>query len=202
MTCLRNLVIGVLCQAGPVNLAPALRRQARDPHRPWATSESDSDETDITTERGALGRAPDLESGALDSAWPGKRAVARRPVWRRWPETATRLRPCHACRVGTDARLGAATWPLTRANGTRREQEKWRGWVVADYGSGGCGFGSWRQTALGWAWWACCGGVGRSVGLGKPQGARRGGAAVQIVLLGDVLNAGTVLGEELLVGPG
>jgi hypothetical protein len=31
MACLRNLVIGVLCRAGPVNLAAALRRHARDP---------------------------------------------------------------------------------------------------------------------------------------------------------------------------
>jgi hypothetical protein len=37
MACLRNLVIGVLSQAGPVNLAAALRRHARDPHRPLAT---------------------------------------------------------------------------------------------------------------------------------------------------------------------
>jgi Transposase DDE domain len=37
MACLRNLVIGVLSRAGPVNLAAALRRHARDPHRPLAT---------------------------------------------------------------------------------------------------------------------------------------------------------------------
>jgi hypothetical protein len=37
MACLRNLVIGVLCRAGPVNLAAALRRHARDPRRPLAT---------------------------------------------------------------------------------------------------------------------------------------------------------------------
>jgi predicted transposase YbfD/YdcC len=37
MACLRNLVIGVLCRAGPVNVAAALRRHARDPHRPLAT---------------------------------------------------------------------------------------------------------------------------------------------------------------------
>jgi predicted transposase YbfD/YdcC len=37
MACLRNLAIGVLCRAGPVNLAAALRRQARDPARPLAT---------------------------------------------------------------------------------------------------------------------------------------------------------------------
>jgi hypothetical protein len=34
---LRNLVIGVLCRTGPVNVAAALRRHARDPRRPLAT---------------------------------------------------------------------------------------------------------------------------------------------------------------------
>jgi predicted transposase YbfD/YdcC len=37
MACLRNLVIGVLSRAGPVNLAAALRHHARDPARPLAT---------------------------------------------------------------------------------------------------------------------------------------------------------------------
>jgi predicted transposase YbfD/YdcC len=37
MATLRNLVIGVLSRAGPVNVAAALRRHARDPHRPLAT---------------------------------------------------------------------------------------------------------------------------------------------------------------------
>jgi predicted transposase YbfD/YdcC len=37
MACLRNLAIGVLSRAGPVNLAAALRRHARDPTRPLAT---------------------------------------------------------------------------------------------------------------------------------------------------------------------
>ena len=37
MAALRNLVIGVLSRAGPVNIAAALRRHARDPHRPLAT---------------------------------------------------------------------------------------------------------------------------------------------------------------------
>jgi hypothetical protein len=37
MACLRNLAIGVLCRAGPVNLAAALRHHARDPARPLAT---------------------------------------------------------------------------------------------------------------------------------------------------------------------
>jgi predicted transposase YbfD/YdcC len=37
MAALRNLAIGVLCRAGPVNLAAALRFHSRDPHRPLAT---------------------------------------------------------------------------------------------------------------------------------------------------------------------
>ena len=37
MACLRNLVVGVLYRAGPVNLAAELRRHARDPRRPLAT---------------------------------------------------------------------------------------------------------------------------------------------------------------------
>jgi predicted transposase YbfD/YdcC len=37
MVTLRNLVIGVLSRAGPVNVAAALRRHARDPHRPLDT---------------------------------------------------------------------------------------------------------------------------------------------------------------------
>jgi predicted transposase YbfD/YdcC len=37
MATLRNLVIGVLSRAGPVNVAAALRRHARNPRRPLAT---------------------------------------------------------------------------------------------------------------------------------------------------------------------
>jgi hypothetical protein len=37
MATLRNLAIGVLSRAGPVNLAAALRRHARDPARPLTT---------------------------------------------------------------------------------------------------------------------------------------------------------------------
>jgi Transposase DDE domain len=37
MACLRNLAIGALSRAGPVNLAAALRHHARDPIRPLAT---------------------------------------------------------------------------------------------------------------------------------------------------------------------
>jgi hypothetical protein len=51
MAVLRNLVIGVLCRAGPVTLPPryaATPATHADPSRP---SGSASDETDITTER-------------------------------------------------------------------------------------------------------------------------------------------------------
>ena len=37
MACLRNLVIGALSRAGPVNLAAALRYHSRDPRRPLDT---------------------------------------------------------------------------------------------------------------------------------------------------------------------
>jgi predicted transposase YbfD/YdcC len=37
MAVLRNLVIGALSRAGPVNVAAVLRRHARDPRRPLAT---------------------------------------------------------------------------------------------------------------------------------------------------------------------
>ena len=37
MACLRNLAIGVLSRAGPINVAAALRRHAHDLHRPLAT---------------------------------------------------------------------------------------------------------------------------------------------------------------------
>jgi hypothetical protein len=37
MACLRNLAIGALSRAGPVNLAATLRHHAHDPIRPLAT---------------------------------------------------------------------------------------------------------------------------------------------------------------------
>jgi predicted transposase YbfD/YdcC len=37
MAALRNLAIGVLCRAGPLNLAAALRHHSRNPYRPLAT---------------------------------------------------------------------------------------------------------------------------------------------------------------------
>jgi predicted transposase YbfD/YdcC len=53
--CLRNLVIGVLSRAGPVNLAAALRHHSRDPHRPRPPSESPSDESNTTQGRRSPG---------------------------------------------------------------------------------------------------------------------------------------------------
>jgi hypothetical protein len=47
MACLRNLVIGVLNGAGPVDLAAALRHHARDPPDPSSPSGSPLDEPDI-----------------------------------------------------------------------------------------------------------------------------------------------------------
>jgi len=48
MACLRNLVIGALSRAGPVNLAAALAHHARDPTRSLATLGITSDTTDST----------------------------------------------------------------------------------------------------------------------------------------------------------
>jgi hypothetical protein len=48
MACLRNLVIGTLSRAGPVNLAAALGHHARDPPGPWPPSASPPDATDST----------------------------------------------------------------------------------------------------------------------------------------------------------
>jgi hypothetical protein len=48
MACLRNLAIGVLNRAGPVDLAAALRHHARDPPDPSSPSGSTLDEPDIT----------------------------------------------------------------------------------------------------------------------------------------------------------
>jgi hypothetical protein len=59
MACLRNLVIGVLSRAGPVNVAAALRRHAATRADPWPPSGSASDEPghhDRTTEPCPIGR--------------------------------------------------------------------------------------------------------------------------------------------------
>ena len=64
-------------------------------------------------------------------------AVARHRVWQRWPETATRLRPCGAGQAGTDARLRPAAWPLSWED---RDAEGQRGWA----GTGGRWLRIWR----------------------------------------------------------
>jgi predicted transposase YbfD/YdcC len=64
MATLRNLVIGVLCRAGPVNVTAALRHHARDPRPgPSPPSGSISDETVITTERRSPARPPGNTAG-------------------------------------------------------------------------------------------------------------------------------------------
>ena len=73
MATLRNLAIGVLCRAGPVNLAAALRHHARDPARPLTTLGIPLDApagTDTTRER----RSPESPIGtplALETARSG-----------------------------------------------------------------------------------------------------------------------------------
>ena len=57
MATLRNLAIGALSRAGPVNLAAALRHHARDPNGRSSPSGSPSDEPDITRERRSPGVA-------------------------------------------------------------------------------------------------------------------------------------------------
>jgi predicted transposase YbfD/YdcC len=64
MATLRNLVIGVLCRAGPVNVTAALRHHAATLADPSPPSGSISDETVITTER----RSPAPNSQAVPAA--------------------------------------------------------------------------------------------------------------------------------------
>jgi predicted transposase YbfD/YdcC len=54
MAALRNLAIGVLGRAGPVNLAAALPHHARDPARPWRPSGSPPHERTFRENAGAL----------------------------------------------------------------------------------------------------------------------------------------------------
>jgi len=57
MACLRNLTIGVLSRAGPVNLAAALRRHARDPARPWPPRDHPRMNRTLRQNAGALAAA-------------------------------------------------------------------------------------------------------------------------------------------------
>jgi hypothetical protein len=58
MACLRNLVIGALCRAGPVNLAVALRHHSRAHTDHLPPSASAFDETNITQQHRSPGRGP------------------------------------------------------------------------------------------------------------------------------------------------
>jgi hypothetical protein len=70
MACLRNLVIGVLGRAGPVNLAAALRHHARDPARPLATLG--------ITPRAATPEHPPRQHRAWQEAAPNPQRLRRR----------------------------------------------------------------------------------------------------------------------------
>jgi hypothetical protein len=82
-------------------------------------------------------------------------AVARHRVWQRWPETATRLRPCGAGQAWTDARLRPAAWPLSWEDRDAQGQRgragtggDGRGRAGDSYGSGGWGFESSRRATF------------------------------------------------------
>ena len=55
MACLRNLAIGALCRAGPVNLAATPDTTPAIPPGPWPPLGSSPDEPDITRERRSPG---------------------------------------------------------------------------------------------------------------------------------------------------
>jgi hypothetical protein len=79
MACLRNLAIGALSHAGPVNLAAALRHHARDPARPLATLGIIRMNRTLRENTGALGQRGTGSSPAIHSSCqlPGNfRAVA------------------------------------------------------------------------------------------------------------------------------
>jgi Transposase DDE domain len=76
MACLRNLAIGVLNQTRPVNLAAALRRHSRDPHRPLAALGISLGSTAIATERQRLGSVGGSTAQAV--AWRRMRSTSHR----------------------------------------------------------------------------------------------------------------------------
>ena len=101
MECLRNLAIGVLSRAGPVNLAAALRPTLATPPGPWPPSGSPSDEPDITRER----RSPGVRAQLLVFG-PGSMAL-RPPGFR-------------AFRRGANPTLNPTAPPV------RRRRDRWR----------------------------------------------------------------------------
>jgi predicted transposase YbfD/YdcC len=74
MAALRNLAIGALHRAGPVNLAAALRHHSRDPHRPLATPGIRLGQTDITKACRSSADEPDMTHGRRN---PGGFGVIR-----------------------------------------------------------------------------------------------------------------------------
>jgi hypothetical protein len=98
MACLRNLAIGVLSRAGPVNLAAALRPMPATHADHSPSSESPSDETDNTQERRSLGVAGcALRLVALPTTWPragGSGPCGAASLWA-CPQQAVPLRPSH-----------------------------------------------------------------------------------------------------------
>jgi predicted transposase YbfD/YdcC len=101
MATLPNLIIGVLCQAGPVNVAAALRHHAATLAGPSPPSGSVSDA--ITTER----RSPALWCEHADQPHPGDTEQRRGPYRLRGHRTHDRL----------DGRIGfdyGVQPPLTR----------------------------------------------------------------------------------------
>jgi hypothetical protein len=80
MAVLRNLAVGALSRAGPVNLATALRRHARNPRRPSPPSGSTSVEPTSRQNDGALGLnlTPECGRGPRPRR-PGRRAATPSP---------------------------------------------------------------------------------------------------------------------------
>ena len=108
MACLRNLTIGVLSRAGPVNLAAALRRHARDPARPWPPRDHPRMNRTLRQNAGALGHSQTADSG---TDWGvGWRAPKRRPWTRATPRTTIRPPTTRRMEKGSPrTRMPAAT---------------------------------------------------------------------------------------------
>jgi predicted transposase YbfD/YdcC len=89
MACLRNLVIGVLSQAGRSTSPPRCAATPATPADPWPPSGSASDETDITTDDGAqqvahppedCGNLTEASLGSLVSMGQPRRSWSSRSV--------------------------------------------------------------------------------------------------------------------------
>jgi hypothetical protein len=93
MATLRNRVIGMLCQAGPVNLAAALRHHARDPARPLTTLgillKSSPHEWTFREKAGALPGSENGPSGSSTTCWSASPAPPLLAAHHRAIKTAT-----------------------------------------------------------------------------------------------------------------